>query len=106
MKPGGKGSFQSVKLRRPGRTAVCSHSARDMAAWCIESDPNYSGAWTKRLCVSEQSEWADENERPKAMSLAAICAPVRKLARVRSYKVRRLNFRCDPRAEVVSRHYK
>ena len=73
---------------------------------CIESDPNYSGAQTKRLCVSEQPEWADENERPKAMSLAAICAPVLKLARVQSYKVRRLNFRCAPCAEVVSRNFK
>jgi hypothetical protein len=30
--PGGKGSFQAVKLQRPARTAVCSHSTRDMAA--------------------------------------------------------------------------
>ena len=30
--PGGKGSFQAVKLQRPARTTVCRHSARDMAA--------------------------------------------------------------------------
>jgi hypothetical protein len=30
--PGGKGSFQAVKLQRPARTTVCSHSTRDMAA--------------------------------------------------------------------------
>jgi len=32
MEPGGKGSFQAVKLQRPARTTVCSHSTRDMAA--------------------------------------------------------------------------
>jgi hypothetical protein len=32
MEPGGKGSFQAVKLQRPARTTVCSHSIRDMAA--------------------------------------------------------------------------
>jgi|HubBroStandDraft_1064217.scaffolds.fasta_scaffold32510_4 hypothetical protein len=32
MEPSGKGSFQSVKLQRPGRTTVCSHSPRDIAA--------------------------------------------------------------------------
>ena len=26
MEPGGKGSFQAVKLQRPPRAAVCSHS--------------------------------------------------------------------------------
>src|SRR3984893_2831382 len=30
--PGGKGSFQAVKLQRPARTTVCSHSTRDIAA--------------------------------------------------------------------------
>ena len=39
MEPGGKGSFQAVKLQRPARTIVCSHSTRDMAAMCsIESE--------------------------------------------------------------------
>jgi hypothetical protein len=42
----------------------------------IESDPNYSGRDSTHLCSSEQPERADEDERPKAMSLAAICAPV------------------------------
>jgi hypothetical protein len=32
MEPGGKGSFQAVKLQRPARTTVCSHSSRDMTA--------------------------------------------------------------------------
>jgi hypothetical protein len=32
MEPGGKGSFQAVKLQRPARTTVRSHSMRDMAA--------------------------------------------------------------------------
>jgi hypothetical protein len=37
--PGGKGSFQAVKLQRPARTTVCSHSTRDMAAmFPIESE--------------------------------------------------------------------
>jgi|GEM_PF-1924648 len=38
MEPGGKGSFQTVKLQRPDRTTVCSHSARDMAA-TVASNP-------------------------------------------------------------------
>jgi hypothetical protein len=38
MGPGGKGSFEAVKLQRPARTTVCGHSAKDMAAVCsIES---------------------------------------------------------------------
>jgi len=32
MELGRKGSFQAVKLQRPARTTVCSHSTRDMAA--------------------------------------------------------------------------
>ena len=32
MEAGGRGSFQEVKLKRPTRTTVCSHSARAMAA--------------------------------------------------------------------------
>jgi hypothetical protein len=32
MEPGGKGSFQAVKLQRPARTTVCSHSTMDMTA--------------------------------------------------------------------------
>jgi len=30
--PAAKGSFQAAKLQRSARTAVCSHSTRDMAA--------------------------------------------------------------------------
>jgi hypothetical protein len=41
MQPGSKGSFQAVKLQRPARATVCSHSTRDMAAMCsIESKCN------------------------------------------------------------------
>jgi hypothetical protein len=41
MEPSGKGSFQAVKLQRPARTTVCSHSTRDMAAMhSIENDNN------------------------------------------------------------------
>src|SRR5713226_7797815 len=32
METGGQGSFQAVKLQRPARAAVCSHSTKDMAA--------------------------------------------------------------------------
>ena len=32
IESGGKGSFQAVKLQRPARATVCSHSTRDMAA--------------------------------------------------------------------------
>jgi len=32
METGGEGSFQAVKLQRPARAAVCSHSTKDMAA--------------------------------------------------------------------------
>jgi hypothetical protein len=39
LEAGGKGSFQAVKLQRPARATVCSHSARDMAAvYPIESE--------------------------------------------------------------------
>jgi hypothetical protein len=32
MEASGKGGFQAVKLQRPARATVCSHSTRDMAA--------------------------------------------------------------------------
>jgi len=38
VEPGGKGSFQAVKLQRSARATVCSHSTRDMAAM-IPLDP-------------------------------------------------------------------
>ena len=38
MEPGGKSSFQTVKLQRPGRTTVSGHSARDVAAM-VASNP-------------------------------------------------------------------
>jgi hypothetical protein len=53
MEPSGKGSFQAVKLQRPARTTVCSHSTRDMAAMhSIENDNN--GTQDKFLSNSEQ----------------------------------------------------
>jgi hypothetical protein len=51
MEPGGKGSFQAVKLQRPARTTVCSHSIRDMAAICsIEYKQDHNGA--QHECLS------------------------------------------------------
>jgi len=38
-KLGVKGGFQAVKLQRPARATVCSHSERDMAA-TLRRDPN------------------------------------------------------------------
>jgi hypothetical protein len=46
-----KGSFQAVKLQRPARTTVCSHSRRDMAAMrSIESKHHPSDA--QHECLS------------------------------------------------------
>ena len=33
MEPGGKDSFQAVKLQRPARTTVCSHSTSDLMSF-------------------------------------------------------------------------
>jgi len=45
MEPGGQSSFQAVKLQRPARAIVCSHSTRDMAAMCsIESEREHNDA--------------------------------------------------------------
>jgi hypothetical protein len=45
MEPGGPGSFQTVKLQRPARATVCSHSTRDMAAMSsIESEWEHNHA--------------------------------------------------------------
>jgi hypothetical protein len=41
---------------------------------CTESDYNYSGAGDGHLCNCEQPKPWDENKRPEALSLAAICA--------------------------------
>jgi len=55
MEAGGKGSFQAVKLQRPARTTVCSHSARDMAAvYSIESEFDHKNVLHERLCSCEQ----------------------------------------------------
>ena len=51
MEPGDQGSFQAVKLQRPARTTVCSHSTRDMAAMGsinAKLDPND----VKHACLS------------------------------------------------------
>jgi hypothetical protein len=53
--PGGKGSFQAVKLQRPARTTVCSHSTRDMAAiGSIESKHDNDDAEDECLSSCEQ----------------------------------------------------
>jgi len=56
IEPGGKGSFQAVKLQRPARTTVCSHSTRDMAARrSIESKQDHSDTQDECLSCCEQS---------------------------------------------------
>jgi hypothetical protein len=70
MEPGGKGSFQAVKLQRPARTTVCSHSHKGHAAiGSIESKHDDNDTQDEYLsgCGQLQSEGA--NERPDAMSL-------------------------------------
>ena len=55
MEAGGRGSFQEVKLKRPTRTTVCSHSARAMAAvYSIESAFDDRNLQHERLCSCEQ----------------------------------------------------
>lgn len=89
MKPGGKGSFQSVNLQRPGRTGVCSHSAKDMAARVALIPILIIAVLRPSACalVNSRNGRTKTNAR-KAMSLAAICAPALKLARVQAYKLR------------------
>jgi hypothetical protein len=56
MQPGGKGSFQAVKLQRPARATVCSHSTRDMAAMhSIEYKHDNNDTQDERLSSCEQS---------------------------------------------------
>jgi hypothetical protein len=59
MEPGGKGSFQAVKLQRPARTTVCSHSTRDMAAMgSIESKHDIDD--TQDACLSSCGQlWSE-----------------------------------------------
>ena len=53
--PGGKGSFQTVKLQRPARTTVCSHSTRDIAAiGSIESTHDIDDTQHECLCSCGQ----------------------------------------------------
>jgi hypothetical protein len=55
MEPGGPGSFQAVKLQRPARATVCSHSTRDVAAMSsIESEWQHSDAPCECLSGSGQ----------------------------------------------------
>ena len=55
MELGSKGSFQAVKLQRPARTTVCSHSVRDMAAMrSIESNRNHNDSQGECLSSCEQ----------------------------------------------------
>jgi hypothetical protein len=55
MEPSGKGSFQAVKLQRPARTTVCSHSTRDMAAvHSIVSKHHNNDTQDERLSNCEQ----------------------------------------------------
>ena len=59
MEPSGKGSFQAVKLQRPARTTVCSHSTRDMAAvHSIVSNCHNNGTQDQRLYSCEQLKLA------------------------------------------------
>jgi hypothetical protein len=52
---GGKGSFQTVKLQRPARTTLCSHSTRDEAAvYPVESKRDHRNLQHERLCSCEQ----------------------------------------------------
>jgi hypothetical protein len=56
MEPGSKGSFQAVKLQRPARATVCSHSTRDMAAMSsIHSKRDDKVAQDECLSRCEQS---------------------------------------------------
>jgi hypothetical protein len=56
MELGGQGSFQAVKLQRPTRTTVCSHSTRDMDAMrSIESKHDNDDFQDKCLSSWEQS---------------------------------------------------
>src|ERR1017187_10347554 len=56
IEPSGKGSFQAVKLQRPARATVCSHSTRDMAATrSIESKHDHNDTQDECLSCCEQS---------------------------------------------------
>ena len=55
MDAGGQGSFQAVKLQRPARTTVCSHSKMDVAAMrSINSKHDHNDAQHECLSSSEQ----------------------------------------------------
>jgi hypothetical protein len=70
MEPGGKGSFQAVKLQRPARTTVCSHSTRDMAAKrSIKLRLDCDFCWNRRLCSYEQFHSSTRSVRVHGASL-------------------------------------
>jgi hypothetical protein len=65
MEPGGKGSFQAVKLQRPARTTVCSHSTRDITAiGSIEFKHDNDDTQDGCLSSCGQLKSGSENERP------------------------------------------
>jgi len=63
IEPSGKGSFQAVKLQRPARTTVCSHSIMDMAAMrSIESSAIITALRTS-VCAVVHSHKAEKEPR-------------------------------------------
>jgi hypothetical protein len=51
MEAGGEGGFQAVKLQRPARATVCSHSARDMAAVYPSNQCLMIGIFSTSVCA-------------------------------------------------------
>jgi hypothetical protein len=73
MEPGGKDSFQAVKLQRPARATVCSHSKRDMAAMCsMESKHDNNDTQDECLSSCVQLLSGGENERAERSSCRAV----------------------------------
>ena len=82
MEPGGKGSFQAVKLQRPARTTVCSHSTRDMAAIdSIESKQDHdvsSAQLSVRLCtVHERPKGLPRTQSPSSIMVSEKAAALK-----------------------------
>ena len=69
---GGKGSFQAVKLQRPARTTVCSHSTRDMAAIFHQIHHHHDGTRNECLSCCEHLLSGGKNERPDALFSQAV----------------------------------
>src|ERR1700683_3133043 len=51
IEAGGEGSFQAVKLRRPARATVCSHSARDLATVHPSNQCLMIGIFSTSVCA-------------------------------------------------------